>query len=130
MALLYLSPTGRSPKGFGLSTGVGVLTDGVSGSARSLLTVPTVRAQKKASVPASIATPSQPKSQAPKSQATPPTVEAESKPTGPKPNGTMTSARRKCVVNVYEDDVHASHSRESRLSYQLLNSTTTTHTTQ
>ena len=94
MALLYLSPTGRSPKGLGLSTGVGVPTDGVSGSARSLLTVPTVHAQKKASVPASIATSSQLKSQAPKSQATPPTVEAESKPTGP--NGTMTFERWNC----------------------------------
>ena len=86
MALLYLSTTGRSPKGFGLSIGVEVPTDEVSGSARSLLTVPTVRAQKKPSVPASIATSSQLKS-----QAAPPTVEAEFKPTGP--NGTMTFAR-------------------------------------
>ena len=90
MALLHLSPTGRSPKGFGLSTGVEGPTDGVSGSARSLLTVPTVRAQKEASVPVSIATSSQLKSQASK-QATPPTV--KSKPTGP--NGTMTFATKK-----------------------------------
>ena len=124
MALLYLSPTGRSPKGLGLSTGVGVPTDGVSGSARSLLTVPTVRAQKKPSVPASIATSSQPKSQALKSQATPPTAKPEFKSTGP--NGTMTFARRKgtskepflisICVNVHKDDVHANHSGHDLLT--------------
>jgi hypothetical protein len=53
--------------------------------------VPTVPAQEKASVPASIATSSQLKLQASKSQATPPTV--KSKPTGP--NGTMTFATKK-----------------------------------
>ena len=94
MALLYLSTTGRSPKGFGLSIGVEVPTDEVSGSARSLLTVPTVRAQKKPSVPASIATSLQPKSRALDSQATPPTAKPEFKPIDP--NGTMTFARRKC----------------------------------
>ena len=53
-----------------------------------------VRAQKKASVPASIATSSPFKSGALESQATPPTAKPESKPNGL--NGTVTFARKTC----------------------------------